>query len=75
LTEEALTTDGVHRSITTGVSVAGIRALVVEDEADAAELVRQLLEDYGAAVAIATSAREALDIIGTAQPDVLISEL
>ena len=57
------------------MSLAGIRVLVVEDEADAAEFVKQLLENYGAVVVIATSAREALDVIETTQPDILISDI
>jgi CheY-like chemotaxis protein len=49
--------------------------LVVEDEADAAEFVKQLLENYGAAVVIATSAREALEVLSTTPPDILISDI
>ena len=54
-----------RKRCTDGVSLAGIRVLVVEDEVDAAEFVKQLLESYGAVVVIATSAREALDVIAT----------
>jgi PAS domain S-box-containing protein len=62
-------------AMTDGVSLDGIRALVVEDEPDAAEFVRALLEGHGAAVTIATSARQALEIIGTTPPDILISDI
>jgi len=62
-------------AITDRVSLAGIRVLVVEDEVDSAEFVKQLLEDCGAVVVIATSAREALDVIGRTQPDILISDI
>jgi CheY-like chemotaxis protein/nitrogen-specific signal transduction histidine kinase len=58
-----------------GVSLEGIRVLVVEDEGDAAEYVKRLLEGYGARVVTATSAGEALDAIATMQPDILISDI
>ena len=58
-----------------GVSLAAIRVLLVEDEADAAEYVKRLLEGYGATVVVATSARDALDAIVTMQPDILISDI
>ena len=62
-------------AITDSVSLAGIRVLLVEDEADAAEFVKHVLEDYGAVVVTAASAREALDVMGADQPDILISDI
>jgi CheY-like chemotaxis protein/two-component sensor histidine kinase len=58
-----------------GVSLKGIRVLVVEDEPDGAEFVKQLLENYGAVVVIATAAREALERFSAARPDILISDI
>jgi PAS domain S-box-containing protein len=75
LREQALAPAEAAESITQGVSLEGIRVLVVEDEQDAAEFVKQLLESYGAAVVIAMTAREALDSISTTQPDILISDV
>jgi PAS domain S-box-containing protein len=49
--------------------------LIVDDEADARELLNFLLEQYGASVTIATSAAEVLDILEQKQPDLLISDL
>jgi PAS domain S-box-containing protein len=53
----------------------GIRALVVDDERDAIELVRRVLEAQGAIVTSATSADEALRILASTEPDVLISDV
>jgi PAS domain S-box-containing protein len=53
----------------------GIRALVVDDEADAIELVRRVLEAQGANVTYASSAEQALRILETSEPDVLISDV
>ena len=63
-----------------GVSPAGTRLdnlqiLVVDDEADACEAVSLILEQHGAQVRTATSAPEALTLIGRAAPDLLVADL
>jgi signal transduction histidine kinase/ActR/RegA family two-component response regulator len=57
------------------ISLANVRVLVVEDDHDAAEFVRNLLAMYGAEVVIATSAHEALERLADARPDVLVSDI
>jgi CheY-like chemotaxis protein/two-component sensor histidine kinase len=57
------------------ISLANIRVLVVEDEPDAAEFVTNLLAMHGADVVTAASAREALDAVVHARPDILISDI
>lgn len=76
LNEEALT--AVARSadgIIDDISLASIRVLVVEDDLDAAELVRRLLENHGAEVVVANSAREAQEALATRQVDILIGDI
>jgi signal transduction histidine kinase/CheY-like chemotaxis protein len=53
----------------------GLRILVVDDEADTRELLKQGLEFCGAAVKVAESAGEALDLLKVSVPDVLISDI
>jgi CheY-like chemotaxis protein len=53
----------------------GIRALVVDDEPDAIELVRRVLEAQGAIVTSARSGEQALQMLDTSEPDVLISDV
>jgi PAS domain S-box-containing protein len=53
----------------------GIRVLVVDDDPDGRELIALLLRDAGAGVTVAASATEALRALGSARPDVLISDL
>jgi PAS domain S-box-containing protein len=53
----------------------GLRILVVDDEPDARLLVAKSLEIVGAAVTMAQSAREALDLLSEAHPHVLVSDL
>lgn len=52
-----------------------ISILVVEDEADARELVGRVLENQGARVTLAASAEDALRILEVSTPDVLVSDI
>jgi PAS domain S-box-containing protein len=56
-------------------SLAGLKILVVDDEADAREVLSIILRDAGAEVAAVESARHALDLIGRWHPDVLVSDI
>ena len=57
------------------VNLSGVRVLVVDDEADALELARRVLRDSQADVVTAGSAQEALELIESANPDVLVSDI
>src|SRR5262249_3159052 len=60
-------------------TLAGVRALVVDDEEDARELLKTVLARFGADVVAATSAAEAFALMTTARydkrPDVIVSDL
>jgi PAS domain S-box-containing protein len=53
----------------------GIKILVVDDEMDACEMLQFLFQRAGATVQIATSADEALKLVGEFIPDVLVSDI
>jgi PAS domain S-box-containing protein len=53
----------------------GVRALVIDDEGDAVELIRRLLEAQGALVSTARSGEEALRMLESSTPDVVISDI
>jgi PAS domain S-box-containing protein len=53
----------------------GLRVLLVDDDEDGRKLVQVLLEQCGARVATAGSAREALDALAREVPDILVSDL
>ena len=53
----------------------GLRLLVVDDEADALELVSQVLREQGAEIHAASSARQALELLPELKPDVLVSDV
>ncbi len=55
--------------------IDGVRILVVEDETETRELLQMMLEQRGADVTVATSAREALEQLQHTKPDVLISDI
>jgi two-component system CheB/CheR fusion protein len=55
--------------------IAGLRILLVDDVEDAVLVMKSLLDIYGAEVLVATSARQALEIIDREQVDLLISDI
>jgi CheY-like chemotaxis protein len=56
-------------------SLEGLRLLVVDDEEDALALVSRVLTVNGAQVHAANSAREALAMLGSLKPDVIVSDI
>jgi len=56
-------------------SLSGLKVLVVDDERDSRELLKRVLEDCGAIVSTAASAAEALPVISSMLPDVLVSDI
>jgi len=55
--------------------LAGLRVLVVDDEADARELLTTILTQYGAEVTAVATASEAIEAIKKSQLDVLVSDI
>src|SRR5213078_3603986 len=55
--------------------LSGVCVLVVEDDDDARALVKRLLTDRNASVTTASSASQALDLLDTAVPHLLISDI
>jgi PAS domain S-box-containing protein len=67
-----------HKSsslIDTANPLAGLRVLVVDDEADIRDYVTTVLEEYGARVQEVASVDAALDAIKQSPPDVLVSDI
>ncbi len=57
------------------INLTGIKVLVVDDQIDARELVSRVLTDHHAEVIAVGSAEEALTVLQSSQPDVLISDI
>ncbi len=58
-----------------GTALAGLRVLLVDDEADTRDVLRVLLEVQGANVTAASSAGEALDLLRRQPTDVLLADI
>ncbi|HVF45213.1 MAG TPA: PAS domain-containing protein [Pyrinomonadaceae bacterium] len=56
-------------------SLEGLKVLVVDDDADARELLAEILNQCGAHVRTAASASKALEVLGLWLPDVLLSDI
>jgi CheY-like chemotaxis protein len=56
-------------------SLKDLRVLVVDDQADAREVVATVLERYGAEARVAASASEAYALLERDRPDVLVADL
>jgi len=66
--------DSTDRSDPPG-TLRGTRVLVVDDDPDAREVLRAMLENAGATVATTASAGETRAIIGRVRPDLLIADI
>ncbi|HEX6045498.1 MAG TPA: ATP-binding protein [Pyrinomonadaceae bacterium] len=66
--DEVITFDGLP-------SLQGLKVLVVDDEADTRELIREVLKECGSEVITCASVAEALVALEEHKPDVLISDL
>jgi CheY-like chemotaxis protein len=56
-------------------SLQGLKVLVVDDEPDTRELIREVLNECGSEVITCRSVAEALEALEQCQPDILISDL
>jgi signal transduction histidine kinase/ActR/RegA family two-component response regulator len=63
------------RSDADGVDLRGLRLVVVDDEPDARELLRRILEEVGAEVLVAGSAPEAIALVADERPHVLLCDI
>jgi PAS domain S-box-containing protein len=56
-------------------NLGGLRVLVVDDDLDTLEMLKVILQDRGAEVNTASSARDALEALEHSLPDALVSDL
>jgi signal transduction histidine kinase/AmiR/NasT family two-component response regulator len=66
-----------HTSVATvgAGELAGIKVLVVDDQAEARDLMKRVLEDCAAVVTTAATANEAVRLVQSSRPDVLVSDI
>jgi PAS domain S-box-containing protein len=73
--EEEFATESNAVALQNSLMLKDLEILVVDDEADARELLIAILEQYGASVRTAGTAKDALEEIANSQPNVLISDI
>jgi PAS domain S-box-containing protein len=73
--EQRATSSSKASSLPADLSLAGVKVLVVDDEADARQLVEQLLVDCAARVYTAATAAEALALVEATRPDLVLSDI
>jgi PAS domain S-box-containing protein len=66
---------GQERARAEGDALAGVRVLLVEDDADGRELIAYMLRSAGAEVRAVESAAAAIDALDAAPPDVIVSDI
>ncbi len=64
-----------HRPSASSINLSGVNVLVVDDDADARELLMTILHYAGAKVAVVSSAAEALQALHRHPADVLLSDI
>ncbi|HEX8834115.1 MAG TPA: PAS domain-containing protein [Abditibacteriaceae bacterium] len=73
--QEQRNTSSTKEAMPCPPSLHNMHVLVVDDEPDARELVRVVLEKCGARVTTASSAEEAFQLVRQEHPDVLVSDI
>lgn len=58
-----------------GGTLAGLAVLVVDDESDNLEFLTVAVQEFGASALAAASAAEAIEILETRKPDILVSDI
>ncbi len=64
-----------HRARRRAACRTGLTVLLVDDEEDAREALRRILQQNGMLVTTAASAREACELVERLQPDILLSDI
>ena len=72
--ELSLAAEGELNFIDAG-KLDGLRVLIVDDEADAREMLQVMLTQFGAEVRVSGSAREALKVLEHWIPEILVSDI
>jgi PAS domain S-box-containing protein len=62
-------------ALTHAAELAGLTVLVVDDQLDARELVKRVLEDCGAEAITAANVPEAISLVEAHKPDVLVTDI
>jgi CheY-like chemotaxis protein len=70
-----LAASGDHAEAPRSLALAGIHVLVVEDHPDTLDVMRTMLENFGAVVTGAGTVRQGHDALRQVRPDILVSDI
>ena len=73
--DESTLADAPRDEVAAQADVAGLRVLVVDDDEDARDMIRRLLEERRSVVATAGTVDEALKLVAERRFDVLVSDI
>ena len=57
------------------LDLSGVTVLIVEDHPDSRDMLRQVVESFGASVAVAADGRQALRVTSWMKPDLILCDL
>ena len=57
------------------LDLRGVTVLIVEDHPDSRDMLRQVVESFGASVAVAPDGRQALRVVAWMRPDLILCDL
>jgi CheY-like chemotaxis protein len=63
------------RDVLQSDALVGVHVLVVDDDGDARDLLRTVLEYCGALVTVVAAAEEAMQVLGRVMPDVVVTDI
>jgi signal transduction histidine kinase/ActR/RegA family two-component response regulator len=72
--EDVANSESASNAVET-LDLSGVTVLAVDDEADTREMIRGVLEQFGADVVTASSAGEAFEVLQGLKPDVLVCDI
>ncbi len=64
-----------HDELERSARLAGVRLLIVEDDADQRFLLQKVLRDHGARVSVAEDAKTGLELLRRERPQIIISDI
>jgi len=72
---QTVTVTQTEAPIEHGIRLDGLTALVVDDNTDTCEVLRQILQASGATVKVANTVRQGISSIGESIPDIVVTDL
>jgi len=73
--ERAANAASAERTSPQKLDLNGVTVLIVEDHPDSRDILRQVVESFGASAAVAADGHQALRVISSMKPDLILCDL